>query len=443
MLIDLGADVNALARKNESPLCCACSRGDIGVVRELLKSNATLDSDSASSAMHEAIKKGDLELVCCPQSINPIQSINQMSPSASRVCASPDIRLQLESPFNKVQLLVETKSNLDLAAPITPLHEAVKANHLHIVEFLIEQCNVRVDEADRPNSGSLSFASSLEMVQLLLRHGADPNAKSSSEPRTALFNSSSVEVTRVLLDARADPNSVGNFGKTRLHVTTSIEQARMLLEARANVNQRSSDLRTPLWHAIQRNDKQMTELLASQPEADLDAVDILGSNLVHVAVSHKNFGCLTPLVRHRADLTFHDSNGWTLLHHVASHYLGYNPAALLCEERRELIELLLDSGIDINAVSSTNDTALYLAVANGNADACRALLAAGADTSIARVCLLSCLLSERVSHSLKCSSVGWTIFSWEDLCQSPSRTPRRFDRCSKPQVRAGLIVMPL
>ena len=388
MLIDLGADVNALARKNESPLCCACSRGDIGVVRELLKSNATLDSDNASSAMHEAIKKGDLELVCCPQSINPIQSINQMSPSASRVCASPDIRLQLESPFNKVQLLVETKSNLDLAAPITPLHEAVKANHLHIVEFLIEQCNVRVDEADRPNSGSLSLASSLEMVQLLLRHGADPNAKSSSEPRTALFNSSSVEVTRVLLDARADPNFVDLFvGKTPLHVTTNVEQARMLLEARANVNQRSGDLRTPLWHAIHRNDKQMTELLASQPEADLDAVDILGSNLVHAAVSHKNFGCLTPLVRHRADLTFHDSNGWTLLHHVAAPQL----MPLAYEERRELIELLLDSGIDINAVSSTNETALWVAATRYSVDACNILLAAGADTSVGKVCLLNCL----------------------------------------------------
>lgn len=116
---------------------------------------------------------------------------------------------------------------------------------------------------------SLYFASQgghLEIAELLLENGADPNAH--TRWGTALqiaARRGHAGVAETLLQNGADPNAVGGeFGFAPLHdlaETGNVEIGRLLLSFEADANIRNSRFEPPIHLAVLRNNAEFVELL--------------------------------------------------------------------------------------------------------------------------------------------------------------------------------------
>ena len=154
----------------------------------------------------------------------------------------------------------------------------------------------------------------MEYIELLLDHGADPNARmlSSTETRTIFTHqwlreegatpfwrasqSSDTELMRRLLDAGADPLIATHNGTTALMVASGIgwvegvthewsreqnlQTVNMLLELGADVNARDLDGRTALMGAAHKGRSEIVQMLVEHG-ADMAARDVGSRDSIH------------------------------------------------------------------------------------------------------------------------------------------------------------------
>ena len=92
----------------------------------------------------------------------------------------------------------------------------------------------------------LHLARDPEAMRLLLKHGADVNARNING-FTPLHLAPATNIIRLLLKAGANPNAATASGITPLCLVHTWEQARLLIEAGANVH--GNTFTTPLHHA--------------------------------------------------------------------------------------------------------------------------------------------------------------------------------------------------
>eukprot|EP00731_Ephydatia_muelleri_P013385 Em0007g695a len=93
-----------------------------------------------------------------------------------------------------------------------------------------------------------------------------------------------------LCTANADVNVEDNFGKTALAYATMKERSnvvQVLIQFGANINhQLQPEGWTPLMLAAQNGNLEITQLLCSQPDIQLDAIDNFGYTAIDIAKSH-------------------------------------------------------------------------------------------------------------------------------------------------------------
>ncbi len=130
--------------------------------------------------------------------------------------------------------------------------------------------------------------------------------------------------------------------------------------------------------------------------ADVNSRDEDGVTPCHIAAASGNICMLKLLLQAGADITLCDNDGSTALHHAV-----YND-----ESPEETIAFLLQSGLDIEALTKDEDTPLLLACQLDNKAAMHALIAHGADAriSINGLSPLYTALSCAIAHK------DWEIF---------------------------------
>ena len=238
-----GANVSARDAKGNTPLLHAAVYGDAACLRLLLDRGADIDATNA---------------------------------------AGSTALMRAASSFDKLKLLVErgAKVNVRSALGHTPLMLAARpANSRRAVELLLAR-GADVNATNFFGTTALMAAAAggdAKSVQLLLKHGANPNALPAFSEEGFVFGGGrsalmwaayrgDAAIMKLLVEAGADVNAEGGLG-TPLSQTAwadRIVAARWLIECGANVNQVSHlDGYTPLhWAAsTESSDDRLVKLL--------------------------------------------------------------------------------------------------------------------------------------------------------------------------------------
>jgi ankyrin repeat protein len=411
-LIDHGADVNAPADDGSTALLWAAHRDDRALVERLLKVHADAKAANKYGAtpMSEAAAYGDpavIELLL-------------------KAGADPD---SANADGQTALMVVAHTSNVK-AAELLLGHGA----HVDATEKLRGQTALHFATAE----------SQPQMVQELLRHRADPNARStiehdlrqvSAEPRiqwrapgglTPLLYAARqgcMDCVQALIKAKADPNLSDPDGISPLLIATEnfhFDVAVYLMKMGADPNHWDWWGRTPLYAAVDLNtlpyggrsdlpsldtttSLKMIELLlnaGANPNAQLklfppfrqigsdrgaDLLLTIGTTPLLRAAKAGDVDAIKLLLAHGAKVDLANSLGVTPLMAAAglrSNEIDTRGKYVTQKDAIAAIDLLVAAGADVNLIDERGQSALYGAAYWGWNDVIKNLVGHGADLTI-------------------------------------------------------------
>lgn len=170
----------------------------------------------------------------------------------------------------------------------TPLMEAARRGWLEGVDALIT-AKARFDIADETGATALQLAvraSHLDVVEMMLRRGADPNPPRAQERSlTCLHEAASMPIVRLLIEAAADINAPDRQGLTPLHYHARagrVELVQYLLTLGADPNLQDKSGRTPVFYIGQKGDGLGVLEALHAAGARLDLADKEENNCAHL-----------------------------------------------------------------------------------------------------------------------------------------------------------------
>ena len=254
----------------------------------------------------------------------------------------------------------------------TPLHSASYFGNLEIVRLLLDhgadpEASAEGDMGAKPlhkvSAGKYrSQEDGVRVAQLLLERGADVNTRRKDDwtPLHVASYFGNLEIVRLLLDHGADPeaSAEGDMGAKPLHKVSygkyrsqedGVRVAQLLLERGANVNTQRNDHATPLSLASYIGNVEIVQFLIDHG-AEVNTVDDFGGTPLH-DVSQGQYESQDDGVRVARLLLDHGADV------NAKNRSGNTPLALVSRsERPRLAELLLEHAANVKAQSPSVNT---------------------------------------------------------------------------------------
>ena len=291
--------------------------------------------------------------------------------------------------FRFIAILLALTS-LVCAADVTSrdFYNAIRQNDLGQLRHMTASgadVNLRDARASTPLMHAAAIGS-IEAMKILLKAGADVNAKNGLDATALIWGASDPAKVRLLVEAGAGVNARSKIGRTPLLVAAgspgSIDSVRLLLSKEADP--KAVDFRggTALSEAARVNDLDTLRLLLTYP-VDINAGDFGGFTALTHAAGRKNLVAVKLLLEKGADVNASHKreipvkNGKIAL----SQFTALMTAPVTSPE---IIEALLKAGADVNARDVRGITPLMLAVATDAPDPriVKLLLDGGADRSV-------------------------------------------------------------
>ena len=221
ILIENGANINAVDIEGWSALSYAVNNGDIEIAKLLLENKAKI--------------KGELLIAI----------------------KSPIV----ESRINMMKLLIDNKANINYTDEngFNPLNIAIETGNMELTKFLITN-GANVDSLMRDGVSLIGYAiaqNNMDLLQILIENGANVNnTNGDSWTDTPLKTASRLgldNVVRILLSRNVDINAVDMNGNTALHtaaLNSQLSVVKLLLEKNPNLDIQNKVGNTALHLAV-------------------------------------------------------------------------------------------------------------------------------------------------------------------------------------------------
>lgn len=378
-LLEAGANIEAPDASHKTALMLAAEAGHAPVVRHLLSRGANINAVTPtgrtallfavlakqSAMVSQLIASGartEIWTTPEPEKQPTTQERERREKWQALARAEAEKAGEEWRDWEKEGGLEEFKAERQKPTQANLLQFAIARNDAETLRALLEGGVTSVPNKPKLDLTPLQFAASrknMELVRLLLAHGADPNE--GDEMGGALINaitSRDVETARLLLEAGANPNGVSM---------------------------------PPLMMATHNKDTAMVELLL-RFGATLGET-LAGRMTYHFATSNPEFRPVVRAMDARQRTTWHEAAKTGDVNAVRAHLdAGANVDARNGETNTglhlalkagqvEVARLLLERGADVHAVGEYGRTCTLYAVLGESSEALRLVLTHGADTN--------------------------------------------------------------
>lgn len=357
-LVGIGVDVNAdleVVAEYQSALATAAAGGHLEVVKYLLSKGSTLNTPSCPEAARRAHKFSfwDRTPLRAASESGSIEVVEALLRAGADVNGDGALRVAASKGHLSVALrLLEAGADVNLGVrfgygedQIAPLQAAAQGGHVDMIEALLE--------ANADASGAALYSASEQGFNAIVER---------------------------LIDAGVDVNaSVDSYG-TALHGAARmgrVDTVDLLLRSGAKVKPKQKYLSSPLKLAIEAGHLPAAQRLVQAIEADQQKENVRFVDALHAAVTQGYESIVKSLLE----------IGTPAMEAYDEHTLLVQSAA--AKGYTSIVRLLLDAGADMDGTGRNNHdpcsfTALQAAIRGGHVETARCLISAGADVNAAR-----------------------------------------------------------
>lgn len=290
-----------------------------------------------------------------------------------------------------VKLLIEKGADVNAVNwnSETPLGTAMYgSNAAHVFENarLLIDAGAKADIRFRDGGSPLMITCyakgvrSLEVVKLLMDHGANPLVKSGDEagkmPIHYAATNGLADITAYFAEHGVDVDVRASKGMTPLLFAAQagqLETCRVLAEHGADLRAQPLDEfgLNSLHKAVYNNKAEVARFLLEKG-VPVDVRTGKGNTALHLAAESGSMDALKTLVEFKADLRAKTCDEWQELAVHRAAYFG----------NRDIVAFFLDAGIDVNVTTAPGSTLLTLAAEKGDIELVTLLMDRGADPKL-------------------------------------------------------------
>ena len=282
----------------------------------------------------------------------------------------------------------------------TPLHVTASSGNLEVAKVLLEN-KAYVNAKDMYNSTALHSVASnsnTAFARYLIEKGADVNARDRfGTPLTAAVEDHR-DMVKLLLNNKANVHMKNKDGFAPIHIAGNKDIAQLLFAHGANLDATGYEGRTPLHQAAMRNRADIVEWFCAKG-VNVNAVDSVGETPLSISLSQpensetaikNNAETIRILINYGASINHRTREEGTLLHKAIDRKrkdvidiffsntvltsmlkinMGRTPLHwAVSSNSKEMVELLVDHGADVNAKNLQGKTPLYYAWGRSGVD---------------------------------------------------------------------------
>ena len=378
ILISAGADIEARSLMGATPIIQAANGGfgipnenSLQVVEALLGASADVNATmiDGRTALWVSVNRGRVEIVR--------RLLNAKASSTARFgdVTVMDAALRNANPeVLQVLLLADVpipKTSKEYPRAINLLYSAARDGNERLVELLLRFVDANSISGRKTPLQAACRAGHIEIVEILLQSGADPNliAEQWESPLYSAASQGFIDIVKILLGAGAKLNLPSVNGETALHGASCqghSEICELLLHSGAEVNAKSTNGETPL-HKASKSYKVVEILLSAG--ANVHSTTSTGRTPLHNAAETNETKSISRLLSAGADINAQTSDGETSL---------YLSAKL--RDSVQVVKTLLVAGANVHLKTSQGKTAISIAIENRNTEIVELLLGAGSET---------------------------------------------------------------